>query len=422
MTTIVPGTPFDAKAATDAFLAVLPPAAHLKAIHYTQGGHWLLLWGWLVTVVACLVIARSRVLNRTEAALTRKRPRPILVSLVLAAIFFVADDVLELPWNVYANWWREKGYGLTSQSFGGWLSEQLIGDVIGVVLTGVFLVALYALIRRAPRVWWAWAGGLVAIFTVFILVISPVLIEPIFNKFTPAPPGVTRDAVVALAKTAGVPSDKIYIYNGSKQSNRYTANVSGLFGSARVAMSDVMFKKNADIPEVRGVVGHEMGHYKRNHVIFGAIASAVLSLVGLGLINLAFPTANRWLGAGAAGVADPAGLPVLIALVVTLSLLATPLTSTLSRLQEADADAFSLRVAHEPDGLSKALVKTIEYRADSPSWLVEVIFYDHPSVRRRVQTAMNWKARHMELAKAQAEADAALEHGNSFTHGSATAH
>jgi STE24 endopeptidase len=420
MTTIVSATPFDAKAATDVILAVLPPAAHIKAIHYTQGGHWLLLWGWLVTVVACWLIARSRVLNRTEAALSRKRPRPILTSFVLALIFFVADAVLELPWNVYANWWREKGYGLTSQPFGGWLSEQLIGDAIGALLTGVFLVALYALIRRAPRTWWAWAGGLVAIFTVFMLVIGPVLIEPIFNTFTPAPPGVTRDAVVALAKTAGVPSDKIYIYNGSKQSNRYTANVSGLFGSARVAMSDVMFKKNADIPEVRGVVGHEMGHYKRGHVIFGAIASAILSLVGLGLINLAFPAADRWLGAGAAGVADPAGLPVLIALVATLSLLGAPLTSSLTRLEEADADAFSLRVAHEPDGLSKALVKTIEYRADSPSWLEEVIFYDHPSVRRRVQRAMDWKARHMDLANAQAAADADLEHPAPFTQGSAS--
>jgi STE24 endopeptidase len=408
MTTIVSATPFDAKAATDAFLAVLPPAAHLKAIHYTQGGHWLLLWGWLVTVAACWLIARSRVLNRMETAITRKGRRPILASFVLALIFFLGDAVLELPWNAYANWWRETSYGLTSQPFGSWLGEQLIGDAIGGVLTGVFLVALYALIRRAPRIWWAWAGGLVAIFTVFILVIGPVLIEPIFNTFTPAPPGVTRDAVVALAKTAGVPSDKIYIYNGSKQSNRYTANVSGLFGSARVAMSDVMFKKNADIPEVRGVVGHEMGHYKRNHVTFGAIASAVLALVGLGLIDLAFPTVNRWLGTGAAEIADPAGLPTLIALVATLTLLATPLTSTLSRLQEADADAFSLRVAHEPDGLSKALVKTIEYRADSPSWLEEFLFYDHPSVRRRVQTAMNWKARHMEVAKAQAAADAAL--------------
>jgi STE24 endopeptidase len=422
MTTIVSATPFDAKAATDAFLAVLPPAAHLKAIRYTQGGHWLLLWGWLVTVAACWLIARSRVLNRTEAALTRKRPHPILVSFVLPLIFGVADDVLELPWNAYANWWREKSYGLTSQPFGGWLSEQLIGDAIGCVLMGAFLIALYALIRHARRTWWAWAGGLVAIFTVFMLVIGPVLIEPIFNKFTPALPGVTRDAVVALAKTAGVPSDRIFIYNGSKQSNRYTANVSGLFGSARVAMSDVMFKKNADIPEVRGVVGHEMGHYKRNHVIWGAIASIILSLVGFGLINLAFPTANRWLGAGAAGIADPAGLPVLVALLATLMLIGTPLTSTLSRLQEADADAFSLRVAHEPDGLSKALVKTLEYRADSPSWLEEVIFYDHPSVRRRVQRAMDWKARHMDLAKAQAAADAALEHPAPFTQGSANAH
>jgi len=421
MAMIVSATPLDAKAATDAYLAALPPAAHLKAIHYTQGGHWLLLWGWLVTVVACWLIARSQVLNRTEAALSRKRPRPVLVSFVLTLIFFIGDAVLELPWNAYANWWREKGYGLTSQPFGGWLSEQLIGDVIDAVLTGVFLVALYTLIRQARRTWWAWAGGLVAIFTLFMMVIAPVVIEPIFNKFTPAPPGVTRDAVVALAKTAGVPSDKIYIYNGSKQSNRYTANVSGVFGSARVAMSDVMFKKNADIPEVRGVVGHEMGHYRRGHIILGAVASAVLSLLGLGLINLAFPTVNRWLGTGAAGIVDPAGLPALIALVATLTLLATPLTSTLTRFEEADADAFSLRVAHEPDGLSKALVKTVEYRADSPSWLEEVIFYDHPSVRRRVQRAMNWKARHLELTQAQAEADAALAHRSSFTQGSASA-
>jgi STE24 endopeptidase len=409
MTPILSTTPFDSRAATDAFLAALPPAAHLKAIHYTQGGHWLLLWGWLVTVAACLIIARSKALTRTEAAITRKRTRPILVSFVLPLIFGVADDVLELPWNAYANWWREKGYGLTSQPFGGWLSEQLIGDVIGLVLMGVFLIALYALIRRARRTWWAWAGGLVGIFIVFLLVIGPVLIEPIFNRFTPAPPGATRDAVVALAKIAGVPSDKIYIYNGSKQSNRYTANVSGLFGSARVAMSDVMFTKNADISEVRGVVGHEMGHYKRGHVIWGAIVSALLALIGLGIVNLAFPTVDRWLGSGAANIADPAGLPTLVALFATLSLLATPLTSTLTRLQEADADAFSLRVAHEPDGLSKALVKTIEYRADSPSWLEEVIFYDHPSVRRRVQRAMDWKARHMDLARAQAKADAAME-------------
>jgi STE24 endopeptidase len=109
-----------------------------------------------------------------------------------------------------------------------------------------------------------------------------------------------------------------------------------------------------------------------------------------------------------------------VALFATAGLVATPLTSTLTRLQEADADAFSLRVAHEPDGLSKALVKTIEYRADSPAWLEEAIFYDHPSIRRRVQRAMDWKAHHLAVAEAQAAADAAMARPGSGARGSAT--
>ncbi len=185
--------------------------------------------------MACLIIARSRVLIRTEVGLERRRPRLLLASFVVPGVFVASDAVLELPWTIYSQWWREKAYGLTSQPLGGWLGEQAIGLVISVIIGGVFFLALYALLRRAPRSWWAWAGGLTAIAFLFMMIIGPIVIEPIFNRYTPAPPGPTRDAVVALAKTAGVPSDKITIFNGSKQSNRYTANVSGLFGSARVA-------------------------------------------------------------------------------------------------------------------------------------------------------------------------------------------
>jgi STE24 endopeptidase len=99
------------------------------------------------------------------------------------------------------------------------------------------------------------------VFITVMMVLAPIYIEPIFNKYTPAPAGPVRDQVVAMAKANGIPADKIFVYNGSKQSNAYTANVSGLFGSARVAMSDTMFKQGADLAEVRGVVGHEMGHY-----------------------------------------------------------------------------------------------------------------------------------------------------------------
>ena len=397
---------FDPEAATDAYLETLSPAAHLKAIHYTQGSHWLLLWGWLVSVAAALIIARSGILVRTETAIEQRRPRLLLTSFAVAALFTICDAVLELPWSIYAQWWREKAYGLTSQPLGGWLGEQLIGLVISALLGGLFFLALYAIIRRAPRSWWAWAGGLAALAFILMMIVGPVVIEPLFNTYTPAPAGPTRDAVVTLAKAAGVPSDKITIYNGSKQSNRYTANVSGLFGSARVAMSDTMFAKGADIAEVRGVVGHEMGHYKHVHAIYLAAFFSLLALAIFGVTAAAFPSVDRWVGTGASGVADPAGLPTIFVIASTLMLLATPLTSSATRIAEADADAFSLKVAEEPDGLSKGLVKTIEYRADSPSAIEELIFYDHPSVRRRVQRAMDWKAAHLQTVAAQEAKDA----------------
>jgi STE24 endopeptidase len=231
------------------------------------------------------------------------------------------------------------------------------------------------------------------------VLIAPVFIEPLFNSYTPAPPGQVRDEVVAMAKQVGVPSDKIYVYNGSKQSERYTANVSGLFGSARVAMSDTMFAQGADLAEVRGVVGHEMGHYVRHHVIWIAFGDAILAILACWLIDRLFLPLLSILGTtarGVQGLADPAGLPVLVILFTLLGLLATPLTNTLTRLAESDADRFSVENFHEPDGLAKALVKTIAYRASSPSPVEEAIFYDHPSVERRVHRMMVWKARHPE--------------------------
>jgi STE24 endopeptidase len=256
-------------------------------------------------------------------------------------------------------------------------------------------VALYALIRRSPRFWWAWSGALVAGAFTVMMVLAPVLIDPLFNQYKPAPPGPVRDAVVALAKANGVPSDRIFIYDGSRQSNRYTANVSGLMGSARIAMSDVMFKKDADIPEVRAVVGHEMGHYVLGHVWRNAIVLSLLAVLGLFLVDRLFPVATRLLGApGVRDLADPAGYPVIAALLLVLGLVSTPVTASLTRIGEIESDRFSLERAREPDGLARALVKTIEYRAATPGRLEEILFYTHPSVGSRVRMAMDWKAAH----------------------------
>lgn len=388
-------TPFDPAAATAAYLAVLTPAQHAKATAYTQGGHWLLLWSAIVAIVIAWAVLRSGLLVRVRDRLERDGPKPWRASVAVLVVYAAIEALVGLPWSIYSEWWREKSYGLTSQAFGGWFGEWAINVVISTVLLSLLLSGVYAVMRRAPRTWWIWGSGLVAFGFLTLQVLAPVFIEPLFNKYTPAPPGAVRETVVAMAKANGVPSDKIYIYNGSKQSNRYTANVSGLFGTARVAMSDVMFKKDADIAEVRGVVGHEMGHYVHTHSLWIAGGLSTLALIGFFLVNRLFGwTQARLPAVGVKGLADPAGYPILSIILTVLGLLATPLQASIIRIAESDADSFSLERFNEPDGIAKALVKTIEYRAATPSKLEEVLFYDHPAVGNRVRKAMDWKATH----------------------------
>lgn len=384
---------FDPAAATAAYLAVLTPAQHAKAQAYTQGGHWLLLWGAIISVLVSWLVLRSGVLVKIRDGIEKGSPKPVRVAFAVLFVDAILEFVLGTPWSVYANWWREKSYGLTSQPLGGWMGEQLLSGVISAVLFTLLLVGLYTLMRKAPKTWWLWGSGVVALFFVVVMILAPVFIMPLFNKYQPAPPGPVRDEIVAMAKSVGVPSDKIFIYDGSKQSNRYTANVAGLGSTSRIAMSDVMFKKDADIAEVRGVVGHEMGHYVHAHVFIFAGLYAALALAGFFIIDRAYAPVARLLGAkGVRGLSDPAGFPVLAIILSVLGLLATPIQVSITRIGESDADTFSLEHFNEPDGLAKALVKTIEYRAATPSKLEEILFYDHPSVGGRVRKAMDWKA------------------------------
>ena len=373
------------EAATLAYLSQMSPQALAKAIAYTHGKEWLLLGGWVVTMVTTWLIVRSGLLNRVNDSLQKGRARPLLTSLLVGLCYFVVSSIFEMS------------FGMTSQPLGGWFVDGLKTGWFGLLMGSMFVLLLYGFLRRARSVWWVWASGLVVLLLAFGLVVAPVAIAPLLNTYKPAPAGAVRDEVVRLGRATGTPTDKIFVFNGSKQSNRYTANVSGLGGSARVAMSDVMFQKGADIAEVRGVVGHEMGHYVHQHIFVQLGIFSVLSMALVFLVDRLFPTFVRLFGARVTGIEDPAGLPILFAIIGTLSLIALPVTNTISREIESDADRFSLEHAHEPDGLAKALVKTADYRAPTPSELEEFIFYDHPSVGRRVRRAMAWKAAHPDL-------------------------
>jgi STE24 endopeptidase len=378
------------EAATARYIDSLGPAALQKAHDYTVGKEWMLLWGLIVAGIVTWLIVKWGLLDRIESRIAERRGglRAFLVGLT----YFLVSAVLTLPWTFYANWFRETSYGRTSQPVGDFLFQLTLSTVIASLISALLVTGVYWLIRRTGKRWWLWSGGLVAAALAFIILLSPVLIEPLFNKYESVPAGEVRDAVVEMAGRAGIPPDKIFMFNGSRQSNNFTANAGGVGNTARVAISDVALK-SASLDEVRAVTGHEIGHYVLKHTWYGILLYSLAAIVLFWLADRLFPRFARLFGSNAA-IGDPRGLPVLAFMGAAFMLLISPLLNSFARTIETDADQYSLETENRPDGLASALVKTAEYRYPRPGNLEEIIFYDHPSVEARVRRAMQWKAEH----------------------------
>jgi len=381
---------FDPAAATKAYIDGLGPEALEKAASYTVGSEWLSFWGVVVAGLVTMLFVRLRILDRLDAKFAKRGWA--VRTFLLCAIFLLLSAIVTLPWDIYAGWWREAAYGRTSQPLGDWLGQSAMSTLIAAIFGGLFFLGIYALIRRAGKRWWIWSGGLAAFAISAVLLLSPVLVEPLFNDYKPVPAGPVRDALVVQAKEAGIEPGRIFMFDGSRQSNNFTANVSGIGHSARIAISDVALK-GASLDEVKAVTGHEIGHYVLGHVWIIVVTFSLLAILLFFLADRLFARIARAFGSDA-GVGDPRGFPVMMFLLSLFTFLAQPVLNTLSRTDESAADAYSLKTVNLPDALSTALVKTAEYRSPRPNAVEEFVFYSHPSVERRVRAAMEWKAAH----------------------------
>jgi Zn-dependent protease with chaperone function len=301
--------------------------------------------------------------------------------------------VLSFPLNVFEHFFREHQYGLATQNFPAWFREQLIG--LGITLIGgtIFLIALYAVFRRAPKTWWIWGTGVAVASSFFLLFLAPVFIEPLFNTYKPLTKPEISEPILAMARANEIPVKQVFEVDASRQTTRVSANVSGFLGTTRIALNDNLLKQ-CTIPEIRAVMAHEMGHYVLNHGAKLLTYLGIFILIGFGLTRILFDAAvrhwgDRW---GVRGIADPAALPLVALIFCTLLFLATPLLNTVVRVTEREADAFGINTAREPDGMAEVALKLGIYRKLNPTPLEEFIFYDHPSGRARIRMAMDWKA------------------------------
>jgi len=383
---------FDPNAETARYIDSLGPAALQKAHDYTVGKEWMLLWALLVAAVVTWLIVKSGMLDKVDAKFAEKRRN--MRAFVISLVFFIVSAILTLPWTLYSDYFREKAYGRTSQPLADYLFQNGLITIITALLGALFMTGVYWLIRRTGKRWWIWSGALTAAAFSFIILLAPVLIEPLFNKYEPIPPGQVRDAVVSMAQRAGIPPNKVYMFNGSRQSNNFTANAGGVGNTARVAISDVAFK-NATLDEVRAVTGHEIGHYVLKHTWWGILFYSVASIILFWIADRTFPRFAKAFGSSAQ-LADARGIPVLIFMLGLFQLATLPIFNTFSRTLESQADLYSLQTENRPDALSTSLVKTAEYRYPRPNRIEEIVFYNHPSVEARVRRAMEWKAAHPE--------------------------
>jgi STE24 endopeptidase len=378
---------FDAVSATNAYIDSLGTEALAQAAAYTAGNHWLILWSLLATVVSTSLIVRSGILVALSNKLSQRGAfnRAFRVS----AAFIVLSAIIELPWTIYTSWYRQTQYDMTTQPLGDFLGQSGLGLALSAVLMGLLLATFYVLIKKAGPLWWAWFGGITASLVATMMLLGPSLIQPLFNEYAPVPEGEVKQAIERLAVEANIPTDRIFMYDGSRQSNNFTANVSGIGSSARIAISDIALKE-ANLDEVKAVTGHEIGHYVSGHIWWVVFLLSGEVVIAFLLADKLFKPVARVFGADE-DIQNPASVPILILLVGVLLTLFEPINNSLTRVNEADADRYSLETVGLPDGLASALVKTAEYRDPRPGQLQELLFYTHPSVERRVRMAMEWK-------------------------------
>ncbi len=385
--------PRDPLAATEMYMQRIAPIAANRANAYFEGGYWLQLWNLISFLVISWILLGTGAAAKFRDFLESRIRSKGLYRILFSATYLFVIQLLSFPLAIYQNYFRERDYGLINQTFSAWFGEQLIGIGLVLLFGSLILSLLYYLLGKWPQSWTLLGTGLCILALSLIAFLGPVMIDPLFNTYKKVQPGTLRTSLLAMAAANGIPAEDIFEFNASKQSDRVSANVSGLFNTTSIRLNDNLLRRSTPA-EVRAVMGHEMGHYVLNHINKSVCLFAIIIFLGFNFIDRSFTwfTVKRKPHWSIKNLADMAGIPLVAALFSIYMFLMTPINNTIIRTQEQEADVFGLNVAREPDAEAEVNLKLTEYRKPDPGPIEEFIFFDHPAARTRILTAMTWKA------------------------------
>jgi STE24 endopeptidase len=372
-------------AGTSAPVPVPPPSE--KALRFYRSGNvlWAIstVWGLLVPLLLLFTGLSARM---RDAA--RKIGRNWFFTVAIYGVLFtLVTALLSLPLDYYSGFVRTHAYGLSDQTAAKWWGDTIKGLAIGCVAIALLLWFPYLLLRKSPRRWWLYSGLAVIPLLAFGLFITPVWIEPLFNKFGPMQDKALEARILALADRAGIEGSRVYEVNKSVDTKTVNAYVTGFGGTKRIVLWDTILAK-LDSPEVLFVMGHEMGHYVLGHTWQLILLGSAIALFGAWVIHR---TAGELIARyrarfGFDELADVASLPLMALLFGLVSLVLTPAILAFGRHVEHEADRFGLEITRDNHDCATAFVKLQQENLSvpRPGLLYKLWRSDHPPLGERI--------------------------------------
>lgn len=344
-----------------------------------------LLWS-AVSLSAILVSGASATLAGWAQAIA---PGWLASGIVVAALI-AATETMGLPLAWYAGFVLERRYGLARQSGASWLADHLKAAGLGLVLAWGAVVLVYGAMRLTSAYWWLVAGLTLSALVTCLATLAPVVLLPLFFRFTP----LDRPALVSrlhdLAKRAGTAVIGVYEWALGDKSRRANAALAGLGATRRILISDTMLADYSD-EEIEVVLAHELGHHVHRDIWRGIAFESVLMVLGFAVTHQALRLAGPRLGLQ--GIDDLAGIPLLALTAGAVSLVLTPLALALSRRHERRADRFALELTANPGAFISAMRRlgAQNLAEENPTRLVRWLFHSHPPLDERLAFAKEWK-------------------------------
>jgi STE24 endopeptidase len=364
----------------------VPPPSE-KALRFYRSGNvlWVISTIWALLVPLLLLFTGLSAWMRDAA---RKAGRNWFFTVAIYGILFtLVTAILSLPLDYYSDFVRMHAYGLSDQTAAKWWGDMVKGLLIGCVAIALLLWFPYLLLRKSPRRWWLYSGLAVIPLLAFFLLITPIAIEPLFNKFGPMKDKALEARILALADRAGIEGGRVYEVNKSVDTKTVNAYVTGFGGTKRIVLWDTILAK-LSAPEVLLVMGHEMGHYVLGHTWQLILLGSAIALFGAWVIHR---TAGELIARyrarfGFDELADVASLPLMALLFGLVSLVLTPAILAFGRHVEHEADRFGLEITRDNHDCATAFVKLQQENLSvpRPGLLYKLWRSDHPPLGERI--------------------------------------